>query len=126
MMATAHPDPISPTWISEQSEQETSSAAPTSSFSSIVSLQAITNWWTPRPGTTAMTSCMIPESSSSSSDLVAGLHLMKPKGPVERKYVPKNKQLEKLRARLEQERRANCGHFQTNACRTCGAGEVCL
>lgn len=123
MMVAVQSDHIPPTSAHGHLEQ---SATPASSFSSIVSLQALTNWWTPRSGTTAMTSCMIPENLGPSSNFVAELPPMKPKGPVQRKYVSKDKQLMKLRIRLERERRADCDRFQMNMCRTCVAGEVCL
>lgn len=57
---------------------------------------------------------------------MTGLHSTKPRGPATRQYVLRDKQLEKLRARLEQERRENCGHSPMNMCKTCGAGEVRL
>jgi hypothetical protein len=86
----------------EPHEQDTAS-----SFSSVISFQTITNWWS--PGSTS-----------------AGSAIGKPSSDV-KKYVSKEKQLEKLRSRLDQERKANCrGRLQVDACRACGTGKVYL
>lgn len=102
----------------ELHDQETVSTFPASSFPSIMSFQTLTNWWS--PGSTTA------KSSSTASNKPLN-DVRKPKGPLEKKYVSKEKQLEKLRSRLDQEHRANCrGHLQVDACRACGTGEVSL
>lgn len=86
-------------------EQEIPST-PASSFPSIMSFQTLTNWWSP---------------GSKSSSTASFDRAMKP-APV--KYVSKEKQLEKLRGRLNQERRTTyLDHLQ---CKACGAGTISL
>jgi len=94
-------------------EQET----PASSFPSIISFQTITNWWSPRSAT-ATGAASVKQSTHND---------VKRKVTSERKYVSKEQQLEKLRSRLEQERRANChDHLHVDICRACVTGEVSL
>jgi len=95
-------------------------STPTSSFPSIMSFQTLTNWWS--PGSTKATS-----SHSASVRQSTPNDKRKPRGTLERRYVSKEQQLEKLRGRLDQERRANCrGHLHVDVCRACGTGEVSL
>jgi len=102
----------------ELHDQETVSTPPASSFPSIMSFQTLTNWWS--PGSTAA------KSSSTASNKLSN-DVRKPKGPLEKKFISKEKQLEKLRIRLDQERIANCrGHLQVDICKACRTGEVSL
>ena len=98
-------------------EQKTISS-PASSFPSIMSFQTLTNWWS--PGSTAA-NCAASVKQPAPNDV------RKRKDTSERKYVSKEQQLEKLRSRLEQERRANChDHLHVDICRACVTGEVSL
>ncbi|KZP13106.1 hypothetical protein FIBSPDRAFT_869723 [Athelia psychrophila] len=109
---------------SHEEDLFSSSPAP-SSFSS--SLQSLTSWWSTAPSVSAVKSSVLPESLSTSVDYALGWSARKPKGPVEKKFVSKDKQLEKLRQRLDQERRAdNRAHFAVDVCRSCGPAEVHL
>ncbi|KAF7978340.1 hypothetical protein HWV62_975 [Athelia sp. TMB] len=96
-------------------------AAP--SFS--LSLQSLTSWWSPAPSPAKP--CVLPESVNSSVDYALGWSSRQPKAPLEKKYVPKEKQLEKLRQRLDQERRADGrAHFAVDVCGSCGPAAVHL
>jgi hypothetical protein len=96
-------------------EQETVSTP--SSFPSIMSLQTLTNWWS--PGSTA--AACSPTVKQSTPNYVRN-----PKVPL-KKYVSKERQLEKLRRQLDQERKSNrCSQFQVDVCRACGTGQVSL
>jgi len=96
----------------EPHEQETVS---TPSFPSIMSLQTLTNWWS--PGSTRSPTANFKQSASNNT-----------RKPVEKKFISREKQLEKLRSRLDQERRAKClGHpVQVDSCRACGTGNISL
>jgi len=83
-----------------------------------MSFQTLTNWWS--PGSTAA------KSSSTASNKLSN-DVRKPKDPLEKKFISKEKQLEKLRIRLDQERIANCrGRLQVDICKACRTGEVSL
>jgi len=109
MRTVALCDTLSPPLLHEPYEQQTI-FTPAPTFPSIMSFQVLTNWWS--PGSTAATSSCTASVKQS---------------PLEKKYVSKERQLEKLRRRLDQERKTNChGHFKVDACRACGTGVVSL
>lgn len=108
-------------------EHPDSESSSNTAFSSIMSFQSITNWWTPRSGAATTTSSMTHESSGPSSRSSKGQQSMKPRGPIEKKYVSKDKQMEKLWIRMDQERKTSCrGPSHVDVCRTCTAGIVYL
>jgi len=116
MMTIALIDSALPSATYEAPKHDAPSTPP-SSFSSIVSLQALTSWWSPRSTADV----------ASLNESIMSVLPSKPAPPAERRYVSKDKQLEKLRSRLGQERHTKCiGNLQVDVCRTCRTGEVCL
>ena len=98
------------TSLYEPHERDTISTPPTSSFPSIMSFQTLTNWWSLGPAA----ALSMPNDTR------------KPKCPLEKKYVSKEKQLAKLCSQLNQERKANCHHLRVDVCKACGTGQVYL
>ncbi|KIJ70411.1 hypothetical protein HYDPIDRAFT_105122 [Hydnomerulius pinastri MD-312] len=87
--------------------------------------------WT--PGAAAVAACIVPSSSSNMSmDAAESAPLLSDAGnaarrSTERRFVAKDKQLEKLRSRLSFERKNGIAPCSTvNACGSCKAGTVYL
>jgi len=113
MMTVTLSNTTSPHELHEQDTISTPASLP-----SIMSFQTLTNWWSSAP---AMAITSSPGSRKPSN------YVRKPNRPLEKKYISKEKQLEKLRSRLNQERKVNYGgHLQVDACKACGTREVSL
>lgn len=91
--------------------------SPNTALTSIMSFQSITNWWSPRSG--AATTATFESSMGQQSKKLRGL--------IEKKYVSKDKQMEKLRIRINQERKTNRrGSSHGDVCPMCTAETVYL
>lgn len=109
--------------------------SPLSARFSLQKLQKLSNFipfsWT--PGATAVASCIMSGSSTSQSpDASESVPLMSgadnhAQCTTERRFVCRDKQLEKLRSRLSRETPMGSGScFMVSACKGCRAGEVSL
>jgi len=102
-----------------------SSPSVASSLSS--SLQSFSSWWSATPSVSTVKSAVLPESLTSSVDYAMRWSPRQPKAPVEKKYISREKQLEKLRQRLDQERKADGrAYFAVDVCGSCGPAKVHL
>jgi hypothetical protein len=135
----AKSDPLSSSSICQypHAQATSTSLSPimSSPLAARLSFQTLSNFiplsWT--PGAAAVALCIIPSSSSDISvDAAQSAPLLSDAGGstprlAERKFVSKNKQMEKLRSRLSFERRngiAPCS--MVSACKGCSAGDVYL
>ncbi|KIK99714.1 hypothetical protein PAXRUDRAFT_30357 [Paxillus rubicundulus Ve08.2h10] len=102
-----------------------------------LSFQTLSNFiplsWTPGAAAVAVASCIIPSSSGNTSvDAAESAPLLSDAGsstprPVERRFVSKDKQMEKLRSRLSFERRnGTTPCSMVSACKGCSPGGVYL
>ena len=111
--------------VSLADEHPNPESSPNTTLTSIMAFQSITNWWSPRSGAATTTSSMTLKSSGFLSPRSTGQQLSR--GPIEKKYVSKDKQAEKLRIRINQERKTNRrGPSHIDVCRKCTAETVYL